>query len=77
MGRGMTTYVHTLNWTCLLVPAGTLPVDDGPECQACRIQVTREALAVACTACDWRSLPLNESYPGDGKCPRCGEPVAP
>jgi hypothetical protein len=40
------TPVHTLNWTCLLTPAGTLPVDDGPECQACRIQVTREALAL-------------------------------
>lgn len=36
---------HTLNWTCFLVPAGSLPIDDGPECQACRIQITREALA--------------------------------
>lgn len=29
-----------------------------------------------CTICDWRVLPLAEAYPGDGKCPRCGEPVA-
>jgi hypothetical protein len=36
---------HTYNWTCFLVPAGGVPVDDGPECQACRLQVTREALA--------------------------------
>lgn len=36
---------HFWSWTCLLIPAGTLPVDDGQECQACRLQVTREALA--------------------------------
>lgn len=36
---------HIWSWTCLLIPAGLLPVDDGPECQACRIQATREALA--------------------------------
>jgi hypothetical protein len=30
---------------------------------------------LACSACDWRLLPLNESYPGDGKCPRCGSAV--
>lgn len=60
----MTGPPHTLNWTCLLVPAGTLPVDDGPECQACRIQITREALAERqCNAC---------RFPGTcGKFSRC------
>lgn len=37
---------HTYNWTCLLVPPGSVPKDDAaPECQACRIEVTREAVA--------------------------------
>lgn len=45
---------HVLNWTCLLIPAGLLPVDDGPECQACRLQVTREALGKRqCNACQF------------------------
>lgn len=31
---------------------------------------------LACTVCDWRAVTLNEAYPGDGKCPRCGEPIS-
>lgn len=49
---------HTYNWTCFLVSSHSLPRDDdAPECQACRLEVTREAVAGNATARErWTSL---------------------
>jgi hypothetical protein len=34
---------HTYNWTCFLVSSHNVPRDaDAPECQACRLEITRE-----------------------------------
>ena len=34
---------HTYNWTCFLVSSHSVPRDDAaPECQACRLEITRE-----------------------------------
>jgi len=55
---GTTAPGHTYNWTCFLVSSHSVPRDDdAPECQACRPQVTRGAVATGRTAtARWAAL---------------------